>query len=75
METTSNLESYHILIFKKRSQYEPIDTQMSQKSRDSLRHFLRYYLFAAVVLSQVEISLLNEQASKNLARLVTATKT
>ena len=30
---------------------------------------------AAVVLSQVEISLLNEQASKKLARLVTAAKT
>ena len=30
--------------------------------------------FAAVVLSQVEISLLNEQASKKLTRLVTATK-
>ena len=30
---------------------------------------------AAVVLSQVEISLLNEQASKRLARLVTAAKT
>ena len=86
---TSNLELYHILIIEKRFPGWANHT-MSQKSHDSSRHscgtickklhftYLFFYQttrsFAAVVLSQVEISLLNEQASKKLTRLVTATK-
>ena len=86
---TSNLELYHILIIEKRFP-EWANHTMSQKSHDSSRHscgttckklhftYLFFYQttrsFAAVVLSQVEISLLNEQASKKLTRLVTATK-